>query len=135
MGKQGNSIQSPTCLPDRAAEPIRSTTRSPRRSRPRDEDDKAFKAKQAADKKAREEMAKKAGGKGPLTTGGIKKSGEALLSLGKCSHLREERDTQRSSVSCPYKEHGTHATMRLGAVGDRRVVEADAHVAVVVALV
>ncbi|RMZ08993.1 hypothetical protein D0860_04433 [Hortaea werneckii] len=41
-----------------------------------DEDDKAFKAKQAADKKAREEMAKKAGGKGPLTTGGIKKSGK-----------------------------------------------------------
>jgi len=43
-----------------------------------DEDDKAFKAKQAADKKAREEMAKKAGGKGPLNTGsqGIKKSGK-----------------------------------------------------------
>jgi hypothetical protein len=30
--------------------------------------DKAFKAKQAADKKAREELAKKAGGKGPLNT-------------------------------------------------------------------
>ncbi|KAI4730529.1 hypothetical protein E4T42_01782 [Aureobasidium subglaciale] len=43
-----------------------------------DEDDVAFKAKQAADKKAREEMAKKAGGKGPLNTGGqgIKKSGK-----------------------------------------------------------
>ncbi|KAG9524286.1 hypothetical protein KCU71_g18570, partial [Aureobasidium melanogenum] len=43
-----------------------------------DEDDLAFKQKQAADKKAREEMAKKAGGKGPLNTGGqgIKKSGK-----------------------------------------------------------
>ncbi|KAH0372002.1 hypothetical protein KCU65_g1463, partial [Aureobasidium melanogenum] len=43
-----------------------------------DEDDIAFKAKQAADKKAREEMAKKAGGKGPFNTGGqgIKKSGK-----------------------------------------------------------
>ena len=29
-----------------------------------------------ADKKAREEMAKKAGGKGPIVTGGIKKSGK-----------------------------------------------------------
>ncbi|CZT16084.1 uncharacterized protein RCC_01925 [Ramularia collo-cygni] len=43
-----------------------------------DEEDKAFKLKQAADKKAREEMAKKAGGKGPMNTGtqGIKKSGK-----------------------------------------------------------
>ncbi|GAB7323719.1 hypothetical protein MBLNU13_g07185t1 [Cladosporium sp. NU13] len=43
-----------------------------------DEDDKAYKAKVAADKKAREELAKKAGGKGPLNTGsqGIKKSGK-----------------------------------------------------------
>ncbi|TKA28363.1 hypothetical protein B0A50_03830 [Salinomyces thailandicus] len=41
-----------------------------------DDEDKAFKLKQAADKKAREEMAKKAGGKGPLATGGIKKSGK-----------------------------------------------------------
>ncbi|KAF2769586.1 hypothetical protein EJ03DRAFT_327191 [Teratosphaeria nubilosa] len=44
-----------------------------------DEDDKAFKLKQAADKKAREDMAKAAGGKkGPLNTGsqGIKKSGK-----------------------------------------------------------
>ncbi|KAL1301711.1 hypothetical protein AAFC00_005920 [Neodothiora populina] len=43
-----------------------------------DDEDKAFKLKQAADKKAREEMAKKAGGKGPLNTGGqgIKKSGK-----------------------------------------------------------
>ncbi|KAF1826507.1 uncharacterized protein K489DRAFT_428861 [Dissoconium aciculare CBS 342.82] len=43
-----------------------------------DEEDKAFKAKQAADKKAREELAKKAGGKGPMNTGqqGIKKSGK-----------------------------------------------------------
>ncbi|EGP89671.1 unnamed protein product [Zymoseptoria tritici ST99CH_1A5] len=43
-----------------------------------DEEDKAFKLKQAADKKAREELAKKAGGKGPMNTGnqGIKKSGK-----------------------------------------------------------
>ncbi|KAF2761919.1 translation machinery associated TMA7 [Pseudovirgaria hyperparasitica] len=43
-----------------------------------DEDEIAFKAKQQADKKAREEMAKKAGGKGPLNSGnqGIKKSGK-----------------------------------------------------------
>nr|POF04009.1 translation machinery-associated protein 7 [Quercus suber] len=43
-----------------------------------DEEDKAFKLKQAADKKARDELAKKAGGKGPMNTGnqGIKKSGK-----------------------------------------------------------
>lgn len=43
-----------------------------------DEDDLAFKAKKAADEKARKEMAAKAGGKGPLNTGGqgIKKSGK-----------------------------------------------------------
>ncbi|RMZ81890.1 hypothetical protein DV738_g2057, partial [Chaetothyriales sp. CBS 135597] len=44
-----------------------------------DEEDLAFKAKQAADAKARKELADKAGkGKGPLNTGaqGIKKSGK-----------------------------------------------------------
>jgi len=43
-----------------------------------DEDELAFKAKQQADKKAREEMAGKAKGKGPMNTGqqGIKKSGK-----------------------------------------------------------
>ncbi|KAF2632291.1 translation machinery associated TMA7 [Macroventuria anomochaeta] len=43
-----------------------------------DEEDLAFKAKQQADKKAREEMAGKAKGKGPMNTGqqGIKKSGK-----------------------------------------------------------
>ncbi|KAK4936172.1 Translation machinery-associated protein 7 [Elasticomyces elasticus] len=43
-----------------------------------DEDEVAFKAKQAADAKARKDMADKAGGKGPLNTGGqgIKKSGK-----------------------------------------------------------
>ncbi|KAF2706604.1 translation machinery associated TMA7 [Pleomassaria siparia CBS 279.74] len=43
-----------------------------------DEDEIAFKAKQQADKKAREDMAGKAKGKGPLNTGtqGIKKSGK-----------------------------------------------------------
>ncbi|KAF9696242.1 hypothetical protein EKO04_005800 [Ascochyta lentis] len=43
-----------------------------------DDEDVAFKAKQQADKKAREEMAGKAKGKGPMNTGqqGIKKSGK-----------------------------------------------------------
>ncbi|KAF2196942.1 translation machinery associated TMA7 [Delitschia confertaspora ATCC 74209] len=43
-----------------------------------DDDEIAFKAKQMADKKAREEMAAKAKGKGPLNSGnqGIKKSGK-----------------------------------------------------------
>ncbi|KAL2355355.1 hypothetical protein BJ546DRAFT_1060376 [Cryomyces antarcticus] len=43
-----------------------------------DEEDKAFKLKQQADKKARDEMANKAKGKGPLNAGqqGIKKSGK-----------------------------------------------------------
>lgn len=44
-----------------------------------DEDELAFKNKQAADKKAREELAKAAGSKkGPMNTGqqGIKKSGK-----------------------------------------------------------
>ncbi|QIW94920.1 hypothetical protein AMS68_000438 [Peltaster fructicola] len=43
-----------------------------------DDEDKAHKAKLAADKKAAQEMAKKVAGKGPLNTGqqGIKKSGK-----------------------------------------------------------
>ncbi|KAI2640645.1 translation machinery associated TMA7 [Hypomontagnella submonticulosa] len=43
-----------------------------------DDDDKAFLEKKRADEKARAEMAKKAGGKGPMNTGaqGIKKSGK-----------------------------------------------------------
>ncbi|KAK8195123.1 hypothetical protein HDK77DRAFT_479707 [Phyllosticta capitalensis] len=43
-----------------------------------DETDIAYKQKQLADKKAREEMAAKAKGKGPLNAGqqGIKKSGK-----------------------------------------------------------
>ncbi|KAK5102573.1 Translation machinery-associated protein 7 [Exophiala xenobiotica] len=43
-----------------------------------DEDELAHKNKQAADAKARKELAAKAGGKGPLNTGGqgIKKSGK-----------------------------------------------------------
>ncbi|KAF2458064.1 translation machinery associated TMA7-domain-containing protein [Lineolata rhizophorae] len=43
-----------------------------------DEDELEFKKKQQADKKAREEMAAKASGKGPLNSGkqGIKKSGK-----------------------------------------------------------
>ncbi|KAJ4257350.1 hypothetical protein ACHAPJ_006198 [Fusarium lateritium] len=43
-----------------------------------DDDDKAFLEKKRADEKARKELASKAGGKGPLNTGGqgIKKSGK-----------------------------------------------------------
>ncbi|KAI1264270.1 translation machinery associated TMA7 [Xylariaceae sp. FL1019] len=41
-----------------------------------DEDDVAFREKQKADAKARAEMAQKAAGKGPLASGGIKKSGK-----------------------------------------------------------
>lgn len=41
-----------------------------------DDEDLAFKAKQKADAQAKKEMAQKAGGKGPLVGGGIKKSGK-----------------------------------------------------------
>ncbi|RMJ22183.1 Translation machinery associated TMA7 [Aspergillus sp. HF37] len=41
-----------------------------------DDDDVAFKEKQKADAQAKKEMAEKAKGKGPLATGGIKKSGK-----------------------------------------------------------
>ncbi|KAK6208417.1 U4/U6 small nuclear ribonucleoprotein prp4 [Pestalotiopsis sp. IQ-011] len=43
-----------------------------------DEDDMAYLEKKRADEKARKEMAAKAGGKGPLNTGGqgMKKSGK-----------------------------------------------------------
>lgn len=40
------------------------------------EDEKDFKAKQQAEKKALDAMKQKAGQKGPLVTGGIKKSGK-----------------------------------------------------------
>lgn len=40
------------------------------------EDEKDFKAKQQADKKALDAMKQKAGQKGPLVGGGIKKSGK-----------------------------------------------------------
>ncbi|KAI8953793.1 translation machinery associated TMA7 [Xylaria longipes] len=41
-----------------------------------DDEDVAFREKQKADAKARAEMAAKAAGKGPLASGGIKKSGK-----------------------------------------------------------
>ena len=41
-----------------------------------DEDEIAFKKKQQEEKKALNAMAQKAKGKGPLATGGIKKSGK-----------------------------------------------------------
>lgn len=40
------------------------------------DEDKEFKAKQQADKKAMDALKAKAGQKGPLTGGGIKKSGK-----------------------------------------------------------
>lgn len=40
------------------------------------DEDKEFKAKQQAEKKALDAMKQKAGQKGPLTGGGIKKSGK-----------------------------------------------------------
>ena len=40
------------------------------------EEDKAFKQKQKEEKKKLEELKAKAAGKGPLATGGIKKSGK-----------------------------------------------------------
>ena len=105
-----------------------------------DEDDKAFKAKQQAgmlqkgetqvhqlgtdffwpDKKAREEMAKAAGKKGPLNTGqqGIKKSGKkqtrSLLERAQASHevfLHGENLVERFSGLClwnsRYQQTGT----------------------------
>ncbi|KAG3286842.1 TMA7-like [Ictidomys tridecemlineatus] len=43
-----------------------------------DEEEKAFKQKQKEEQKKLEELKAKATGKGPLTTGGIKKSGKGL---------------------------------------------------------
>jgi len=45
-----------------------------------DEDDLAKKAKERETQKALKEMATKAAGKGPLATGGIKKSGKKIKS-------------------------------------------------------
>ena len=41
-----------------------------------DDDDKAFAAKKREEEKKLKELAAKAAGKGPLTSGGIKKSGK-----------------------------------------------------------
>lgn len=41
-----------------------------------DDEDLAFKQKQKEEAKAKKEMASKAAGKGPLVSGGIKKSGK-----------------------------------------------------------
>ncbi|CAJ2501468.1 Uu.00g043210.m01.CDS01 [Anthostomella pinea] len=57
------------------AKPLKAAKRGPKEEL--DEEDKAFMEKKRADEKARAEMAKKAGGKGPLGSGGgIKKSGK-----------------------------------------------------------
>ncbi|KAL6035596.1 hypothetical protein STEG23_019117 [Scotinomys teguina] len=47
-----------------------------------DEEDKAFKQKQKEEQKKLEELKAKAAGKGPLATGGIKKSGKNNSYLG-----------------------------------------------------
>lgn len=47
-----------------------------KQSKDEDEDDAAFKAKQKADAQARKELAEKAKKGGPLSGGGIKKSGK-----------------------------------------------------------
>ena len=44
-----------------------------------DEEDKAFKQKQKEEQKKLEQLKAKAAGKGPLATGGIKKSGRRRL--------------------------------------------------------
>ncbi|XP_045146779.1 translation machinery-associated protein 7-like [Echinops telfairi] len=46
-----------------------------------DEEEKAFKPKQKEEQKKLEELKAKARGKGPLATGGIKKSGKSKLFL------------------------------------------------------
>lgn len=55
------------------AKPLKKPKKGPKEL---DEDDLAHKQKMQAEKKAMAEMAKKAGGKGPLLSGGIKKSGK-----------------------------------------------------------
>ncbi|XP_036018670.1 translation machinery-associated protein 7-like [Mus musculus] len=47
-----------------------------KRAKEMDEEDKAFKQKQKEKQKKLEELKAKAAGKGPLATGGIKKSGK-----------------------------------------------------------
>ncbi|XP_058536984.1 translation machinery-associated protein 7-like [Ochotona princeps] len=47
-----------------------------KQAKERDEEDKAFKQKQKEEQKKLEELKAKAAGKGPLATGGIKKSGK-----------------------------------------------------------
>ncbi|KAM7421935.1 hypothetical protein PAMA_010152 [Pampus argenteus] len=47
-----------------------------KQSKEMDDDDMAFKQKQKEDQKAMEALKAKASGKGPLSSGGIKKSGK-----------------------------------------------------------
>ena len=49
---------------------------APEAAKEMDEEDKAFKQKQKEEQKKFEQLQAKATGKGPLTTGGIKKSGK-----------------------------------------------------------
>jgi len=55
------------------AKPLKAKKKGPKEL---DEDDIAHQQKMREEKKKMAEMAKKAGGKGPLTSGGIKKSGK-----------------------------------------------------------
>ncbi|KAF4012931.1 hypothetical protein G4228_002962 [Cervus hanglu yarkandensis] len=52
-----------------------------------DEEDKAFKQKQKEEQKNLEELKAKAAGKGPLATGGIKKSGKNSVTAVSAFHL------------------------------------------------
>jgi hypothetical protein len=61
-GRQGGKIK-PLKAPKKKAQEL-------------DDEDVAFKQKQREEKKKLEEMAAKASGKGPLLSGGIKKSGK-----------------------------------------------------------
>ncbi|KAJ3072332.1 hypothetical protein HDU98_003788 [Podochytrium sp. JEL0797] len=54
------------------AKPLKAPKKGPKDL---DEDDLAFHAKQKAEQAKLKELAAKAGGKGPLSSGGIKKSG------------------------------------------------------------
>ncbi|RNJ56431.1 Translation machinery-associated protein 7 [Verticillium nonalfalfae] len=61
---------SPTCG---KAKPLKAPKKQ---NKEMDEEDVAFAEKKKAEEKARKEMALKAQGKGPLASGGIKKSGK-----------------------------------------------------------
>jgi len=68
-----------------------------------DEDDLAFKQKQKEEAKKLAEMQKKAGGKGPLASGGIKKSGKKKWSSGQSFSATTGSSSCAFWVMCVYK--------------------------------